>query len=145
MPPARPGWRLLSLRCAYLTAALACVVMGWLTVTKAAFALVLPDARVAVTPPMFRFFIDIIWYGQLGFSAFLFVVMLFLMVRPWWWGKLLRALMAVGWLGFCAVAVGRFGFIPTIQVISAAGATMACVAIAHQVIDPRFDGAPWRA
>jgi hypothetical protein len=106
---------------------------------------VLPDARVAATPPMFRFFIDIIWYSQLATSAFLFVVMLFLMVQPWWWGKLLCALMAVGWLGFRAVAVGRFGFIPTIQVILAAGVTMACVAIAHQVIDPRFDGAPWQA
>jgi hypothetical protein len=83
-------------------AALACTVMGWLTVTKAMFPLVLPDARIAAAPPMFRPFIDIIWYGQ-------------------------------------------FGFIPTIQLILAAGVTMAYVAIAHHVIDPRFDGSPWQA
>jgi hypothetical protein len=145
MLAATPGSRLPILRCAYLAAALACAVMGWLMAEQAVFPLVLGTARMASGDPMFRIVINIIWFCQLAFIAVLFAVMLFLLVRPWWWGKPLCALVAVSWLGFFAMAAGRYGLLSTIQLILAAGVTMACTAVVHQVIDPRFAGTPLRA
>ena len=138
------GARLLILRCAYLAAALACVVMGWLMAMQAVFPLVLGGARMASPDPIFRIFINIIWVGQLATILVLFAVMVFLMVRPWWWGKPLCALIALSWLGFVAMAAGRYGLNGTTRMILAAGVTMVCTVVTHQVIDPRFSGTPRR-
>ncbi len=72
--------------------------------------------------------------------------MVFLVLRPQWWGKLVCAFAAVSWIGFCLMGLpqGQFRFDETIKIILAAGVAMGCVGVLHQWLDPHIDGAKLR-
>jgi hypothetical protein len=142
-PPGQFTW---ILRCAYALAALATAAMGWLAASGAVMRLMPIQAGLTSAPPMFRTFIDLIWYVQIAGFLILIGAIVFLIIRPLWWGKVLCAFAAVSWTGSClmGLAQGQFGFDETIKIILAAGATMACVAALHQWLDPRIDRAKLR-
>jgi hypothetical protein len=63
-----------------------------------------------------------------------------LVLRPYWWGKLLCVWAGVCWIGFALVGSSMWGLNPPLAGILAAGAAMLMVAIVHQIVDPRFGG-----
>jgi hypothetical protein len=141
-PPSTRGRFIWLLRYAYVIAALATAAMGWLTASGAMTRLMpMPASRVSA-PPLFWAFIDYIWCVQIGVFLTLFGVMVFHVVRPQWWGKLVCAFAAVSWNGFCLVGLARglFHFDAAIKTILAAGGAMACVGALHQWLDPYIDG-----
>src|SRR6516164_2390004 len=104
---AKFGIRSWVLRCAYVIAFLAILAMGWLAATGVLTALVFDHVKLSSAPPMFRSFIDLIWYGQMAVVLAMLCVSLYLVVRPRWWGKLLCALGGLSWTGFCLIGLAQ--------------------------------------
>lgn len=85
----------------------------------------------------------LVWPAALAGFLVIAAPLLFLTVRPYWWGKIFVLWPAVSWMGFaaaCTFVTG--GWAPILFVPLGCGVAMLAIAVTHQVLDPRFSGAP---
>jgi hypothetical protein len=82
---------------------------------------------------------------MIGTIALLAAVLVLLVARPYFWGKLIAFWAGLSWTGFSAASTLITGWSNTVSMTLAAGITMLAVGIIHQIIDPRWSGPPLRA
>lgn len=140
--PTGPAKKLIVLRAAYCLAMAATLALGWYLVSGQMERAFLVEAGSAdqvqrAFPGGIRLivlvFAGVPLVGLLG--AFMLLAF-----RPYWWGKVLCAMCGLSWTGFSLVS----GVMPGgagVQVLPlAAAVTVLAVAVAHQIVDPRFSG-----
>ncbi|HEX3989559.1 MAG TPA: hypothetical protein VHX39_00160 [Acetobacteraceae bacterium] len=131
-------------RAAYLIAAAATAMMGFLAVSgkftgvMVEIANLPPELYVSPFPFEILTAINVL---QSVYLAVLLGVFVFLAFRPFWWGKLICLGMGLTWVvggaGFAMIA----GFYPIIECQIWAGVALLLAALMHQIADPRFDAA----
>ncbi len=121
----------IALRCCYGAGVAAAVTLA-LNVTP------LVRDSMGVPHEMLRLIVPAAIVG-FGFVA---APLLLLTVRPYWWGKVFVLAPAFSWAGFAGALSVIAGWTPLLLVPLACAAVMLSIAIAHQILDPRFSGAP---
>jgi hypothetical protein len=134
--------KLLLIRVAYLLAAAAAAWMGVLTATGQFTALLDAFGRGigGVHGPGFPSdTLAAVTVLQGVFFAALMGVLVFLAVRPFWWGKLICFGTGLSWVLGAAMFAMMVGFSSIVDYQIAAGAALLLAALLHQIADPRFD------
>gem|GEM_PF-1902204 len=139
-PPTGSGRSILLLRIAYGLAIASLVLVGGLTASGKVMEALL--ALVGETPQDFMGWEMMVAMnvtaGVLALAmAYLFV---FLLRRPYWWGKLICLWVGLGWFGFGLVGLLLSGGHLTLLAVALGGIVMLTAAILHQIADPRFSG-----
>jgi hypothetical protein len=137
MPPAR----MLPARAAYLIAAAATAVMIELAASGKFTPMMIGVAGfpASLQVPGFPFeFMTTIKVIQTVGLATLLGGLVFLMWRPFWWGKLICFAIGLTWVA----GAGGFGLItgfnPIVDCQIGAGVALLLAALLHQIADPRF-------
>lgn len=133
-PPAS-GRKVFALRAAYGAATLAALLMGWTAISGSVFGIFervgFPVEMLETMRPM-----------MIAPLVLLFAVLIFLSLRPYFWGKIIAFWAGLSWVGFSGAATLMAGWSNTLTMILAAGIIMLAAGITHQVIDPRWSGPP---
>lgn len=136
------------LRAAYMAAAAATLLVGWLAVwgLLGDFMIGLMKSQVGGVPPEIRQFFDAIRFGQAILMIGMAGLFGFLSIRPYWWGKLLCLWAGVSWSGFGLIGWAFGGELtPTLGGILCAAFGMIAATVILQVVDPRFSGTYMRS
>jgi len=120
------------LRCAYGVGLIAVIVLA-LSVE--------PLLRKLVGP---LDFLEQMTASARGGFAVVAAPLVLLAVRPYWWGKLFVLWPALSWIGFAGAMTVITGWTPLLLVPLGCGGVMLLIAATHQILDPRFSGAPLR-
>jgi hypothetical protein len=127
----------------YLGAAVAFAVIGWLIASGAAVDFITTIHQPTLRSPsrMVLFLPKAVVFGLDALDATFVFLMLFLAYRPYWWGKIICLWAGLAWVGF-AVTASYFYFQTSLVPVAVfiCGVFMIAVAVAHQIVDPRFGG-----
>ncbi len=123
----------IALRCAYAAGLVAAVVLAINLDGMARDSMAMPPEFLAIIKP-----------AALAGFAFVGAPLLFLVVQPYWWGKLFVLAPAFSWAGFTGAMTSITGWTPILLIPLACAGVMLAVAVVHQMLDPRFSGAPLR-
>lgn len=131
--------QIMALRAAYVIASLASLTLAVWAGLGYAIAL-MNDMAGPLASPEFSAMWSAVRYPQAVFGILFTGLFVFLIFRPYWWGKVLCLLAALSWLGFGLGSLLMWqsdwrAFIP-----AGAGAAMVVALLLHQVADPRFSG-----
>ncbi len=137
-PPAS-STRVVSVRAAYVAALVATALIGWAMLSGGVAAL------FAQFAPLSLEMVSAMTSAATMPIVLLVATLVFLIVRPYWWGKILAFWTGLSWSGFSAVMTAFNGWNNTLAMTLAAGVIMLMVGIAHQLLDPRWSGTYLRA
>jgi hypothetical protein len=124
-------------------AAAATLILGWVVVSGKLFGEMMEfgAGKAHVSPsPEFLQMRDAITYGDGALVVVLFALFMFLVARPYWWGKLVCALLALPWCMFGLMSTLLGAERSTSMYVLSAGVLMLVAGVVAQVADPRFGG-----
>jgi len=137
-PTGGAGQRI-ALRTAYVIASLASLTLAiWAGLGHAVE--LMDDIAGELPSPELREIWSAVRYPQAVFGILFTGLFVFLVTRPYWWGKILCLWAAVSWLGFGVAVMLMWQADPRLFVPIGTGSAMLLAFIIHQIADPRFTG-----
>jgi hypothetical protein len=142
------GRKLLIVRVAYVVAALAAGVVGWLVASGSLIrAMASLSDGASRDPYMPQSFVTLAQVaGGLGVIVIV-ALFLWMAIKPRWWGKLLCVWAGLGWMMFGAVSGAMTTLVASpakldvsILAVLGCGVVMLAVAVVHQTVDSRLFG-----